>query len=91
MAAASIEWNRIFEDGVKRHVLAERIGDEWTFQMRDKRFDPWLRVAEPPLDDWLELLDGVRRRIGRGLLKHEEEARVVKEIRRLFPGTAIPR
>ena len=91
MAAASIEWNRISDDGVKRHVLAERVGDKWAFLMREKRFDPWLAVADPPLADWLELLDGVRRRIGRGLLKQEEEARVVKEIRRLFPGTAIPR
>jgi hypothetical protein len=47
-------------------------------------------VEDPPIDDWLELLDGVRRRINRRLVRPEEEARVIKRIRELFPGVEIP-
>jgi hypothetical protein len=37
------------------------------------------------LEDWLELLDSVRRRAARRLLRPEEPGRVEKRIRELFP------
>jgi hypothetical protein len=42
-------------------------------------------VPEPPLEDWLELLDSVRRRINRRLLRPEEEQAVESSIRERFP------
>ena len=68
-------------------VYAQHVGSQWKFFMRDRRFEQWQPVAEPPLEDWLELLDGVRRRISRRLLRPEEEARVKKSIYERFPGT----
>ena len=91
MPAVTIEWKRTNEEGVREQVLAERIGEEWTIHRREKRFDRWKVDEDPPLDDLLELLDGVRRRIGRGLLRKDEEARVVTLIRRKFPDASIPR
>jgi hypothetical protein len=46
-------------------------------------------MAEPPLEDWLELLDAVERRINRRLLRPEEEARVRKSIRERFPEAEL--
>jgi hypothetical protein len=44
-------------------------------------------VENPPLEDWLALLDSVQRRINRQLLRPEEEVRLRKIIMELFPGT----
>ena len=54
-----------------------------------KRFDQWQSVSNPPLEDWLELLDSIRRRINRQLQRPEEEGRVMKTIQELFPGTKL--
>jgi hypothetical protein len=90
MAKAEISWNRVSEDGVKRQAYAHHIGDRWIFYARPKRFEEWEEVKAPDLDDWLELLDGVRRRINRRLVRPEEEARVIKRIHELFPDADIP-
>lgn len=90
MAKAEISWNRVNEEGEKRQAYARHVGNRWIFYSRARRFDEWQENEEPPLEDWLELLDGVRRRINRRLLRPEEEARVVKRIRELFPETKIP-
>jgi hypothetical protein len=66
-------------------VYAQHVGDRWKFFARDRRFEPWQAVPEPPLADWLELLDAVRRRINRRLLRPEEEVRVKKSIHERFP------
>jgi len=91
MAKAEISWKRITEDGEKLQVYAHHVGDRWIFYQRGKRFDEWQQNDEPPLDDWFELLDGVRRRISRRLVRPEEEARVIKRIRELFPEVEIPK
>src|ERR1051325_10135978 len=65
MGRAEISWKKRTEEGEKREVYAKHVGDQWLFYSREKRFDDWEPLAQPPLDDWLELLDGVRRRIGR--------------------------
>ena len=89
MAKAEISWKRVTEDGVRLQVYAQHVGREWLFFQREKRFDQWQAVADPPLEDWLELLDAVQRRINRRLLRPEEEARVRKSIRERFPEAEL--
>ena len=90
MAKAEISWKRRTEDGGRIEVYAQHVGDQWKFHAREKRFDQWQAVAEPPLEDWLELLNAVRRRISRRLLRPEEEERVKKSILQRFPEEKIP-
>ena len=85
MARGEISWVRTAEDGVKFHVYAHRVGIRWDFYIRRRRFDEWQSVKSPPLEDWLELLDGVRRRVLRRLVRPEEVERVEKIIRERFP------
>ena len=66
-------------------MYAHHVGREWRFFMRERRFDQWQAVKDPPLEDWLELLDAVQRRINRRLLRPEEEGRVRKSILERFP------
>ncbi len=90
MASKSeISWKRRTEEGERVAVYAKRVGDQWKFFMRDRRYDQWQAVAEPPLEDWLELLDAVQRRIGRRLARPEEEARVKKMINEKFPEQKV--
>jgi hypothetical protein len=86
---AEISWKRVTEDGTDLQVYAQHVSREWLFFAREKRFDRWQAIAEPPLEDWLELLDAVRRRINRRRLRPEEEARVKKSIRERFPEAQI--
>jgi hypothetical protein len=85
MAKAEISWTRMTEDGEKRQFYAHHVGDQWIFYGRQKRFDQWQEMKNPPLEDWLELLDSVRRRVARRLLRPEEPGRIEKRIRELFP------
>jgi hypothetical protein len=85
MPKAEIRWERDTEEGGSLQVYAQHVGREWRFYHRARRFDQWAAVPEPPLEDWLELLDSVRRRINRRLLKPEEEDRVKAHIRTRFP------
>jgi hypothetical protein len=85
MAKAEIGWKRITDEGVHVQVYVQHVGGEWLFYAREGRYDQWQAVKEPVLEDWLELLDAVRRRINRRLLRPEEEARVKKSIRKRFP------
>jgi hypothetical protein len=85
-----ISWKGVTEDGQRRQVYAERVGDRWHFYAREKRYDNWEELKQPPLDDWLELLDGVRRRIARRLVRPEEETRLKKIIREHFPDAPLP-
>jgi hypothetical protein len=85
MAKAEISWKRTTEDGEKVQVYAQHIGDQWKFFMRGKRYDQWQAVKNPPLEDWLELLDSVQRRISRRLQRPEEELRLKKTIKERFP------
>jgi len=88
MAKAEISWKRETEEG-SLQVYAQHVGREWRFFLREKRFDQWQQVEQPCLADWLELLDGVRRRIGRGYLRPEEEGRVMAMIRDRFPEAVV--
>lgn len=89
MAKAEISWRRRTETGERLDVYAQHIGNQWKFFARERRYDQWQSVPQPPVEDWLELLDAVRRRINRRLLRPEEEERVKQLILERFPGTVF--
>jgi hypothetical protein len=88
-AKAEISWKRTDENGVKVQVYAHHVGDRWLFYWRYRRYDQWQAIEFPPLEDWLELLDSVRRRVQRRMLRPEEIGRIEKRIRELFPEADI--
>ena len=85
MPKAEIGWTRRDEEGVKLDVYAQRVGGEWRFFRRYRRYDQWQALPAPPLEDCLELLDAVRRLVNRRRLRPEEVDRVEKTIRERFP------
>ena len=85
-AKAEISWKRVSAEGIRLQVYARHVGQEWRFFVRERRYEQWQALAEPPLQDWLELLDAVRRRINRRRLRPEEEGRIQESIRQRFPG-----
>ncbi len=89
MAKAEISWHSQDAAGNRRQAYAQHVGDRWIFYVREKRFDQWQRVDNPPLADWLGLLDAIERRIRRMLLRPEEAARIKKAIQEKFPGTTL--
>jgi hypothetical protein len=89
MPKAEISWKRVTDDGVKLQVYAQRVGREWIFFQREKRYDQWEPVAEPPLEDWLELLDAVRRYIPRRRYHPADEEHLCRRIRERFPEAGI--
>ena len=89
MAKAEISWVRTNEEGEKLQVYAHHVGDRWNFYVRQRRFDQWQLIEKPPLEDWLELLDGVRRRVQRRLVRPEEIQRIEKTIRERFPEAGV--
>jgi len=88
-AKAEISWKRANDQGEQVQVYAHHVGNRWLFYRRHRRFDQWQPLEFPPLEDWLELLDSVRRRAQRRLLRPEEILRVEKRIRELFPEADI--
>jgi hypothetical protein len=85
MAKAEISWKRVNADGVRIQVYAQHVGRDWRFFARERRYDQWQAISEPPLEDWLELLDAIQRLINRRRIRPEEEGRVKKSIRERFP------
>jgi hypothetical protein len=86
---AEISWKRVTEDGQRLEVYAHHVGPRWIFYCRERRVGLYAEVEEPPLDDWLKLLDAVRRRIQRRKLRPEEEQRVEASIRQRFPEAKL--
>lgn len=87
MPKAEVSWKRTTPEGVTLQCYAQHVGKKWVFYQREKRFDKWQAVAKPPLEDWLELLDSVQRRINRQLLRPEAETRLRQTILEKFPET----
>jgi hypothetical protein len=85
MAKAEIGWVRRTAEGEKCEVYARRVGGQWRFYARARRYDRWQLVAHPPLEDWLKLLDAVRRRVARRKLRPEETHRVKTSIQENYP------
>ena len=89
MPKAEISWKRAAQNGVKLQVYARHVGHDWIFFHREKRFDVWQPVPEPPLEDWLELLDAVQRLVNRRRYQPDDEERLRSQIRERFPGAEI--
>ena len=88
-AKGEIGWKRRDEEGNRVKICAEPNGDQWRFYQQVKRFEQWEEVAEPPLEDWLSLLDAVRRRISRKKIPEQDEKKLVRLIRARFPEAEI--
>ena len=89
MPKAEVSWKRVTEDGVKLQVYAQRVSRDWRFFVREKRFEQWQPVADPPLEDWMELLDAVQRLITRRRLQPDDEDRLRQRIRERFPDVDV--
>lgn len=89
MAKAEIGWVRSDAGGGRIEVYVQHVGDRWLFYTRARRYDPWQPLADPPLEDWLELLGAVARRVARRRLRPEEVDRVEKTIRERFPKSGV--
>ena len=85
MPKAEISWKRKTDAGEKLQVYAQRVSRAWRFFVREKRFDQWQPVPEPPLEDWLLLLDAVQRMVNRRRLQPDDEERLRGRIRERFP------
>jgi len=89
MPKAEISWKRVTEEGEKLQVYAQHVGREWKFFHRAKRFDVWQPVKNPPLEDWLELLDAVQRLITRRRYQPDDELLLRRMIRERFPEADV--
>jgi hypothetical protein len=89
MAKAEISWKRVTEDGTKLQVYVQHVSREWRFYHRAKRFDSWRPVPEPPLEDWLELLDAVQRLITRRRYQPSDEEHLRRRIRERCPAAGV--
>lgn len=89
MAKAEISWKRITAEGNKLQVYAQLVGGEWRFYARERRFDTWQPVTNPPLEDWLELLDAVRRLINPRRYQPQDEQHLRRRIRERFPEADV--
>ena len=90
MAKAEISWNRTDAEGEHFQLYAHHVSKDWKFYIRQRRYENWQLLENPPLEDWLELLDAVRRRVARRLLRPEAVERLERKIRERFPEAAIP-
>jgi hypothetical protein len=89
MAKAEIGWERVTAEGQRLQVYARRVGGEWRFFWRERRYERWQPLAEPPLEDWRALLDAVRRLVTRRRLHPEDEERLRRRIRERFPEEPV--
>lgn len=89
MPKAEIAWKRVTAEGEKLQVYAQHVGREYHFFHRAKRFDVWQRVKEPPLEDWLELLDCVQRLVNRRRYQPSDEESLRRQIRERFPEAGV--
>ena len=85
MAKAEISWKRRAADGEKMEVYAHHVGDRWKFYARERRVGQWTLIEEPPKEDWVSLLDAVKRRVNRRLLRPEEVLRVQRAAQERYP------
>jgi hypothetical protein len=89
MPKAEISWKRVTEDGAKLQVYAQHVGREWRFFHRGKRFDVWQPVKNPPLEDWMELLDAMQRLVTRRRYQPDDEERLRMQIRERYPEAEV--
>jgi hypothetical protein len=88
-ASADIAWTRADATGEKLEVYAHRVGTRWDFFIRPGRHHHWEPLANPQLEDWLELLEGVRRRAQRRLYGPDEVGKLEALVRKRFPRAEL--
>jgi hypothetical protein len=86
---AEISWTRVDESGQKLRVFARHVGNQWIFFVRQRRYEQWQEAEHPSLEDWLELLDAIRRRVRRRKARPDEIQRLERSIRDRFPEAKI--
>lgn len=86
---AEIGWVSQGDDGQRYEHFARHVGKQWRFFVRQRRFEQWEAVENPPLGDWLELLDAVRRRVVRRLYQPDDVDRLLRMIRERFPEARV--
>ena len=89
MARADIAWVRADADGEKLQVYAPQVGTRWDFFCRPGRHDDWQALEEPSLEDWLNVLDGVRRRLPRRQYRLVDVEQLEALIRKRFPHAEL--
>ena len=86
---AEIGWVTQTDEGERFEHFARKVGKQWKFFVRRKRFDQWEAVENPPIEDWLELLEAVRRRVVRRLYQPDDVDRLLRMIRERFPESDV--
>ncbi len=89
MPKNDISWKRRTPDGERVEVYAHHVGDAWNFYTRGGRYDKWRFTPQPPLEDWLALLDGAERLIARDRMRPENADCLRRTIRERFPDAGI--
>jgi hypothetical protein len=89
MPKAEISWRRVTDEGIKLQVYAQHVGRNWKFFQREKRFELWRAVENPPLEDWLLLLDAMERLVTRRRYQPDDEERLRKQIRERYPEAEV--
>jgi hypothetical protein len=89
MPKGDITWTRRTDEGERVEVNVRHVGDRWIFHSRERRPEHWRLVDDPPLEDWLRLLDAVNRRVGRGLIRDQEVERLKKIILDRYPAASM--
>jgi hypothetical protein len=82
---SEIAWKRAGPDGERLEIYARRFGGQWRFHSRTRRNDDWKSLDPAPLEDWIELIDAVARRVPRRLFPPAELDRVRREALERYP------
>jgi hypothetical protein len=80
-----IGWRRNTPEGGRLNVVAKRVGKQWRFVCQTTRFEKWEPMPDPPLEDWLLLLDAVERRVQRRKQMPDDLELVRRRLRERFP------
>ena len=88
-AKAEIGWTRRDDDGERWDVYARRVGRDWKFFIRQRRYEQWQSLENPPLEDWLKLLDALRRLTVRRRYQPEDVEQLEQAIRERFPEVEL--
>jgi hypothetical protein len=86
MGKQEVGWKLRLADGTRREVLARRVGGEWFFLERSRRYERWREIAEPSREDWDTLLDAIRRRYVRQGYSDKDVRDVERVIAERFPN-----
>jgi hypothetical protein len=86
---AEIGWTRTDDEGERWELSARHVSKRWEFFIRQRRFEQWQPLPEPPLEDWLALLDALNRLMVRRRYQPDDIERVRRAIRERFPEAKL--